>query len=47
MGVSNSPDILQEKMNKNFHEIEFLWSYIYDLLIIAKDDCSNCLGGGV
>ena len=38
MGVSNSPDIFQEKMEKIFCEIEFVWAYIDDLLIISKSD---------
>ena len=41
MGVSNSPDIFQEKMNKMFRGFEFIRAYIDDLLIITKDDWSN------
>ena len=35
MGVSNSPYIFQEKMNKTFRRFEFIQAYIDDLLIIA------------
>ena len=41
MGVCNSPDIFQEKMNEMFRGFEFVRAYIYDLLIITKDDWSN------
>ena len=40
MGVSNSPDIFQEKMSKIFREFEFIRSYIDELLIIIKGDWS-------
>ena len=43
MGVSNSPDIFQEKMNKMFRGFEFIRAYIDDLLIIAKSDWSDHL----
>ena len=43
MGVYNSPDISQEKMNEMFRGIEFTRLYIYDLLIITKGDWSNHL----
>ena len=36
MGVSNSPDIFQEKMNENFRGFEFIWTYIDDLLLIIR-----------
>ena len=41
MGISNFPEILHEKMNRMFHRSEFIWAYIYELLIITKCDCSN------
>ena len=44
MGVSNSPDIFQEKMNKIFHGFEFIRAYIDDLLVITKGDFSDHLG---
>ena len=43
IGLCNSPDTLQEKMNEMFHGIELIIAYIYDLLIITKGDCSNHL----
>ena len=43
MGLSNSPDILQEKINKMFHSFKFIQAYIDDLLIITKGDFSNHL----
>ena len=32
MGVLNSPDIFQQKMNDLFHGFEFIRAYIYELL---------------
>ena len=43
IGVRNSPDIFQEKMNKMFPGFEFFQAYIDDILIIAKGDWSNHL----
>ena len=43
MGVSNSPDIFQDKMNEIFRDFEFILAYIDDLLIIAKGDWYNNL----
>ena len=37
MGVSNSPDIFQDKMNKIFRGFEFIQAYIDEILIITKD----------
>ena len=36
MGVSNLPEIFQEKMNKIFHLFEFIQAYIDELLVITK-----------
>ena len=36
MGVQNSPDIFQQKMNDLFHGFEFIRAYIDDLLILTK-----------
>jgi hypothetical protein len=36
MGLSNSPDIFQEKMNELFTGLDFVRAYIDDLLIITK-----------
>ena len=44
MGVSNSPDIFQEKMNKMFRDFELIREYINNLLIIAKGDWSDQFG---
>ena len=43
MGVSNSLEILQEKMNEIFCGFKFIQAYIDDLLIITKGDWSDCL----
>ena len=43
MGVCNSLDIFQEKMNEMFRGIEFIRAYTYDLLIITKFDWSDRL----
>ena len=43
MGVSNSSEISQEKMNKIFPGFEFIQAYINDLLIITKVDWSDNL----
>ena len=43
MGLSNSPDIFQEKMNEMFCRFEFIQVYINDLLIITKGDWSDQL----
>ena len=36
MGVSNSSENLQHKMNDLFHEFEFIRAYIDNLLILTK-----------
>ena len=36
MGVANSPDIFQQKMNYLFHRFEFIRAYIYDMFILTK-----------
>ena len=36
MGVANSPDIFQHKINYLFQGFEFIRTYIYDLLILTK-----------
>ena len=36
MGVSNQPDIFQQKMNNLFQGFEFICSYIDDLLILTN-----------
>ena len=41
MGVSNSLEIFQERMNKMFRGFDFIWAYIDDLLIITKGDWSD------
>ena len=43
MGVCNSLDIFQEKMNKILLRIEFITSYIDDILTIARVDLSDHL----
>ena len=36
MGLSNSPDIFQEKMSTLMQDLEFVRAYIDDLLILTK-----------
>ena len=36
MGLCNSPDLFQEKMNKLFSGLEYVGTYIDDLLINSK-----------
>ena len=36
MGVANSPDIFQQKMNDLFNGLEFINGYIKDILILTK-----------
>ena len=38
MGLCNSPDIFQEKMNDLMQDLEFARAYIDDLLVITKGD---------
>ena len=38
IGLCNSPEIFQEKMNKLFHDLDHVWTYIDDLLCITKGD---------
>ena len=41
MGVCNSSDIFQDKMNEMFRVIEFIRAYIDELLTITKVDWSD------
>ena len=41
MGVVNSPDIFQQKMNDLFHRFELVPAYIDDLLILNKGDWTD------
>ena len=41
MGLSNSPDIFQEKMNEFFNGLEYIRTYIDDILIISKKSFEN------
>jgi hypothetical protein len=43
MGLCNSPDIFQEKMNGLMEGLEFARAYIDDLLIISTGEFSNHL----
>ena len=44
MGLCNSPDIFQEKMNELFQGLDFIRAYIDDLLCITKGDLDDHLG---
>ena len=43
MGLCNSPDIFQEKMNELMIGLEFTRAYLDDLLIISKTDFNEHL----
>ena len=43
MGLCNSPDIFQEKMNELFADLEVAKAYIDDLLIITKGSLQDHL----
>ena len=43
MGLNNSPDIFQEKMNELFIDLEYVRTYIDDLLVITKGSFENHL----
>ena len=43
MGLCNSPDIFQEKMNKLFAGFEYVRTYIDDLLIISNNSYDDHL----
>ena len=43
MGLSNSPNIFQEKMNTLMQDLEFVRAYIDDLLVITKGDWDDHL----
>ena len=36
MGLCNSPDIFQEKMNELFEGLDYVRAYIDDLLVLSK-----------
>ena len=41
MGVDNSPDIFQHKMNDLFHGFELFHALIYDLFILTEVECTD------
>ena len=43
MGVSNSPDIFQEKISEVMDGLEFIRAYLDDLLVLTKSDWANHL----
>ena len=43
MGLANSPDIFQEKMNSLFNKLSFVRAYIDDLLVLTKRNYDNHL----
>ena len=43
MGLYNSPDIFQEKMNELFSSLEYVRTYINDLLIASNESFENHL----
>jgi hypothetical protein len=43
MGLCNSPDIFQEKMSELMEGLEFVRTYINDLLVITKESFDDHL----
>ena len=43
MGLCNSPDIFQEKLNELFNVLEYVVAYIDDLLIISNGNFEDHL----
>ena len=43
MGLCNSPDIFQDKMNELFNGLEYVRAYIDDLLIISNSSFEDYL----
>lgn len=43
MGLSNSPDIFQEKMSLLMSDLEYVRTYIDDLLLTTKSDSQDHL----
>ena len=43
MGVSNSPEIFQDKINQMFYGFEFIQAYTNGLLIVTMGDWSKKL----
>ena len=43
MGLCNSPDTFQKKMNERFDGLKFIRAYIYNLLIISNDNFEDNL----
>ena len=43
MGLCNSPDIFQEKMNELFSSLEYVRTYIDDLLIVSNESFEDHL----
>ena len=43
MGVCNSPDIFQENIFKQFDGFDMVRAYIYDVLVITKNDFEDYL----
>ena len=41
MGVANSPDIFQQKKNNLFQVFEFIFAYMYEILILKIGDWKN------
>ena len=43
MGLCNSPDIFQEKMNESFDGLDYVKAYIDELLIISNSSFQDHL----
>ena len=41
LGFANSPDISQQEMNDLFHGFLFICAYIYDVLLLTKEDFTD------
>ena len=47
MGLAGSPDIFQSKMSELMAALEFVRTYLDDILIISKDDMYDYLNNGI
>ena len=43
MGLCNSPDIFQAKMNELFNDLEYVRTYIDDLFMISNKTFEYCI----
>ena len=41
MGLCNSPDVLQEKMNEFFNDLDYIRTFIDDLLLMNNESLKD------